>query len=340
MNNGEISTRERVVKAALGRMRLKEPSRLTLLKGDASSRKFYRAMCGDTSYIVMDYTHPLDDNAEDFILVRNHLSEYGVAVPEIYCLDEDTGLIALEDLGDITIQKAVESSNFSLIPKLYSELYLLLKRLHAVPINDVHGNPIIEKAFSNAKFFSELVFFEDHFIREYCGITLSPMFSSELRHAYQIVCDEIIDMPFVFTHRDYHSRNVMLKNDICYLIDFQDARWGPILYDAASYLRDAYVQLPEEMIKSSLEILFNDLSMLFKNRRHFRAKFGYSCIQRNLKALGTFGYQATVRRNSRYLRYVRILFEHLRFELKMLENHRVTTPIFRLLSDAEKTQFK
>ena len=116
--------------------------------------------------------------------------------------------------------------------------------------------------------------------------------------------------PRVLCHRDYHSRNVMLSGGELYLIDFQDARMGPDTYDLVSLLRDSYVDKPE----SDFDELVSHFVALKREGRPsvatpeweaaFPTRFEMMALQRNLKALGTFGYQTTARSNPVYIQYV------------------------------------
>ena len=96
----------------------------------------------------------------------------------------------------------------------------------------------------------------------------------------------------------------MLHGGELYIIDFQDARMGPDTYDLVSLLRDSYVDLPEE---TSNELIAYFLALKRPkpaNEREFRRRFDIMALQRNLKALGTFGYQTTARRNPVYIQYI------------------------------------
>ena len=107
-------------------------------------------------------------------------------------------------------------------------------------------------------------------------------------------------------HRDYHSRNLMLHDGRLYVIDFQDARMGPDTYDLASLLRDSYVDLPEPVVDELIGYflaLKGDAAGL-EAPREFRRRFDLMALQRNLKALGTFGYQRSTRGNPVYIQYI------------------------------------
>ena len=118
-----------------------------------------------------------------------------------------------------------------------------------------------------------------------------------------IVTRELAAEPRVLCHRDYHSRNLMLHDGSLYIIDFQDARMGPDTYDLASLLRDSYVDIADREL-DELIAYFLALKGREPTPREFRRRFDLMALQRNLKALGTFGYQTTTRRNPVYIQYI------------------------------------
>jgi aminoglycoside/choline kinase family phosphotransferase len=106
----------------------------------------------------------------------------------------------------------------------------------------------------------------------------------------------------------------MSKGGQLYWIDFQDARMGPATYDLASLLRDSYVDLPEELVDELAEE-FRQRAVPGESRDTFHRRLELMSIQRNLKALGTFGYQAAIRSNSVYLPYIPRTLENARRNL-------------------------
>ncbi len=108
--------------------------------------------------------------------------------------------------------------------------------------------------------------------------------------------------PRVVCHRDYHSRNLMVHGERLYMIDFQDARLGPDTYDLASLLRDSYVDISERE-REELVACFLALSGI-DDAVEFRRRFDLMSVQRNIKALGTFGFQASGRGNTTYIQYM------------------------------------
>src|SRR4026209_2198282 len=109
----------------------------------------------------------------------------------------------------------------------------------------------------------------------------------------------------------------MLHEGRLYIIDFQDARMGPDTYDLVSLLRDSYVDLPEETVSEQLAY-YLALSGRSGEEKQFRQRFDVMALQRNLKALGTFGYQTSARRNPVYIQYIPRTLRYVRDNLEAL----------------------
>ncbi len=129
------------------------------------------------------------------------------------------------------------------------------------------------------------------------------------------IVDELAAEPRVLCHRDYHSRNLMLHEGRLYVIDFQDARMGPDTYDLVSLLRDSYVDLGEQVV-NDLIAYFLALKGIPAEESAFRTRFDIMALQRNLKALGTFGYQTTTRGNPVYIQYIPRTIRYVRDNLE------------------------
>ena len=135
-----------------------------------------------------------------------------------------------------------------------------------------------------------------------------------LEEAFVELARELAGRKRVLCHRDFHSRNLMLKERELYIIDFQDARLGPDTYDLVSLLRDAYVDVDPPTTEAALDAYFRARER--SEPADFRTRYARMAVQRHLKALGTFGDQAERVGTSRYadavprtLRYLREAFE-------------------------------
>jgi aminoglycoside/choline kinase family phosphotransferase len=177
--------------------------------------------------------------------------------------------------------------------------------------------PPYSVAFDVDKLLWELEFFTKHYLEGYRGAAIAPAEREALRGEWQRLAEELAAEPRVLCHRDYHSRNLMLHGDELFIIDFQDARLGPDTYDLVSLLRDSYVDLPEATV-DELAAYFVALKRQGIDpaphrawEADFRGRFDVMALQRNLKALGTFGFQTGVRRNPVYIQYIPRTIRHV-----------------------------
>ena len=123
-----------------------------------------------------------------------------------------------------------------------------------------------------------------------------------LKEAFQQLAKLISSQARVFTHRDYHSRNLMVHKNKIGLLDFQDALLGPAAYDLASLLRDAYIHLDDELVDELIAQYLNGMpNKIIGDIDDFRRIFDFTSIQRNLKAVGRFVYISCVKHNSKFL---------------------------------------
>jgi aminoglycoside/choline kinase family phosphotransferase len=136
-----------------------------------------------------------------------------------------------------------------------------------------------------------------------------------MENGFQAICQELQSEPTVFTHRDFHSRNIMVASKRLVMIDFQDARLGPPQYDLVSLLRDSYYQLPEDEVTQLIDWYLDEWiksgGSPFDRKRFLRA-FDLMTIQRNFKAIGTFASVWNNRSNIGYLKYIGNTFENIR----------------------------
>ena len=173
-------------------------------------------------------------------------------------------------------------------------------------------------AFDVDKLTWELRFFATHFLQGYRGVALSSSATEALDAEFNAIAGELASERRVLCHRDYHSRNLMLHDGSLYIIDFQDARMGPDTYDLVSLLRDSYVDITDRDL-DDLIAYFRALKKTdadTESDEEFRRRFDLMALQRNLKALGTFGYQTTARRNPVYIQYIPRTLRYVRDNLE------------------------
>ena len=235
-----------------------------------------------------------------FLEVAELLGSKGLPVPEIYVEDLESGIILLEDLGDLELEQQLRHTPRSNWSQWYCRAIDLLAELH-----DRCGDLPDTSIVARRRFDRELLRWElDHF-REW---GLEALFgeldrdeSATLRAAFTTVVREIEAMPSGFVHRDYQSKNLMVrKSGELALIDFQDAMIGPRVYDLVALLCDSYVSLDPELQSTMIERYASARRI---DPAALRSEFWLVTIHRKLKDAGRFVYIDRVRGNPDFLRW-------------------------------------
>jgi aminoglycoside/choline kinase family phosphotransferase len=277
--------------------------RVVPLTGDASDRRYFRILLADGESVVLAlHAGPIEFTTLPFANVARLFEQVPLPVPSILGHSDPDGIVALQDLGDVTLQAHLGAAPANEHAALYREavsLIALLQRRGAELQAD--GSLPYKVAFDVDKLTWELDFFARHFVEGYRGAALSAAERSALGEEWAAIARELASEPRVLCHRDYHSRNLMLHGGRVYIIDFQDARLGPDTYDLASLLRDSYVDVTERELD---DLIAYFLALTGGEPAEFRRRFDLMAVQRNLKALGTFGYQTITRRNPVYIQYM------------------------------------
>ena len=284
-------------------------ARVVPLTGDASDRRYFRVLANDQPpQVLAVHPGPIDFTALPFVNVARLLSAMPVPVPRILGHSNELGIIALQDLGDVTLQAHLGAASPQQHDALYRQAVRFIDTLQrrgselASPEYVPYG-----VAFDVEKLTWELQFFTRHFLEGYRGAQIDAAAREALAEEYAAIAEELASEPRVLCHRDYHSRNLMLHDGSLYIIDFQDARLGPDTYDLVSLLRDSYVDFTEGHIDGLIAFflaLRDGRGAIRIDSGEFRRRFDLMALQRNLKALGTFGFQTTARQNTVYIQYI------------------------------------
>jgi aminoglycoside/choline kinase family phosphotransferase len=285
------------------------------LSGDASTRRYFRLTPREgVSSIVALYPDPFDAATSPFYTVGEALIQMGLPVPKLLDHDGNLGVFEQEDLGDRTLQHVLDDASPGQAIDLYreaiDEIVTAQREAHRVP----QRAGCFHTAFDIEKLSWELHYFEKHFLELHRRADLSVEDRSKLAEGFHSLAAQIASWPRVLCHRDYHSRNLMHHQGRLFWIDYQDARMGPSTYDLASLLRDSYVTLDEDFVHERAEE-FRQKGTPEETRETFGQRFELMSIQRNLKALGTFGYMAVVRHNPVYLPYIPRTLAHVKRNL-------------------------
>ena len=289
------------------------------LTGDASDRRYFRVLLRDEpAQVLAVHPGPIDFAALPFVNVARLLSEMPVPVPRILGHSDQLGVIALQDLGDVTLQAHLGAASPGQHAALYRQAVTFVDTLQRRGAELASSRYIpYGIAFDVEKLTWELQFFTKHFLEAYRGAQISTAAREALGAEYAAIVEELASEPRVLCHRDYHSRNLMLHEGDLYIIDFQDARLGPDTYDLVSLLRDSYVDFTEAQVDGLIAffLALREGRQTPTDPEEFRRRFDLMALQRNLKALGTFGFQTTSRQNTVYIQYIPRTLNHVRRNL-------------------------
>jgi aminoglycoside/choline kinase family phosphotransferase len=334
---------------------------LNKLPGDASNRTYYRlswtsdpsSEVKSGSFILMVLAEPEGFKASEeavsgaassiaelpFINIQRHLRACKVAVPEIVFYDAPRGWLLLEDLGDVTLSQEIEKN----IDDKGMVLDYYRKAIDELLIFHLDGTPAAvpslghQRSFDQSLFVWEFDHFIEYGIEKRKGMVLPEKEKIAIRSYFSDIAFRLASLPQVFTHRDYHSRNLMVQlhpgGFKIRVIDFQDALMGPSQYDLASLLRDSYIDLPEEIVDQLILYYIQQWeSRSGKEIRQemFREFFDLVSIQRNLKAAGRFVYIDQVKKNNRFLPYIPPTLAKVK---RNLQKHRRLAPLHHLLAE-------
>ena len=305
----------------------KDATRIVPLTGDASDRRYFRLIdpAGVTSVLSL-YASPFQYETLSFVNVAELLERVPLPVPSIFDHADDLGLLRLQDLGDVTMQAHLGVASPGEHAALYRQAVGFIELLQRRGAELASGRYApYALAFDVEKLTWELEFFVKHFIEAYRGLDVPTSTREAIRAEWMPIVEELAGEPKVLCHRDYHSRNLMPHRGVLYIIDFQDARLGPDTYDLASLLRDSYVDFTEETVDELIAFFLAlrgqggglaDASASRSYQADFRRRFDLMSLQRNLKALGTFGYQTTSRQNPVYIQYMPRTLRNVRRNLE------------------------
>jgi aminoglycoside/choline kinase family phosphotransferase len=300
------------------------------LAGDASSRKYYRVVFENQSSVLMQWEPFVDDEKYPFLSVLNHFKRNNVQVPQVMAKSAREGFVLLEDLGDLTLERKFWENQNQEVSMPYYRLAIdeLLKMHYPSTFDRTQDCTAFHIAFDVEKLLWELNYARTHVIEKFSNIQVNQNESAMLDRTFNQICTRLDKEPKYVAHRDYHSRNLMLKFEKMRVIDFQDARMGAIQYDLVSLLRDSYVNLNEatssELINYYLEnrkqyATLGEIKSFSKE--HFMNIYELQTVQRCFKACGSFTSFYNARKDLRYLRYISKTMAQVKKSLEMFPEY-------------------
>ena len=292
---------------------------VSTMAGDASTRRYHRVRTGGSpsSVVVMelprDAPPPVSPGVgppgPSFIAMQGYLEAAGFPVPRVYRADLALGLIALEDLGDQTLDTALRTADAGERRTLYAHAVTLVAQLQRVGASRPDPSCLaFQRRFDERILRWELEHFREWLLEKGRQIRLAPAESSVLDDAFGWLARSLADSPAVLVHRDFQSRNLMLvpavpgRSAELKVIDFQDALLGSRAYDLVALLRDSYVELAAAEVAELLDLFAAAAEV--SSVPNLRKLFHMQTVQRKLKDAGRFVFLDRVRGNASYLRWI------------------------------------
>ncbi len=284
------------------------------LAGDGSDRCYYRLRSPEIigSHVLMQLSEQdaedLRKDGYDWIKVADLLGKRGIFIPKVITTIPEHAALIIEDYGNDMLEKLVkgclENDQHKPVIALYSECFEILAKFLAIRPREEHS--WCRRSFDTERFVWELDFFWSKYAEQCAKITLTPAERARFKSEAHALSEELSANSKYFVHRDFHSRNILHLKQRLAIIDFQDARLGPAAYDLVSLCFDSYVpfnsKVRTELLEVGLDIIGNDRGS--EVRDDIERLWKPTLLQRQLKAIGSFGFLTVDKNRGNYLKNV------------------------------------
>ncbi len=285
------------------------PTTILPLDGDGSARTMFRLVGSDYQTAIGVFGPEPEENRA-FLSYSRSLREAGLAVPQIYAVDEPARMYLEEDLGDTTLFDALHAARMREGGEFpASMLPVYRKVVEELPRFQVLGGAAVDyslahprAAFDRQSILWDLNYFKYHFLK----LAHIPFNEARLELDFKRLTSFLLQADRRhFLYRDFQSRNIMLRDGEVWFIDYQGGRQGALQYDLASLLFDAKAALPERVRTLLLEHYLDALARHIPvDRERFLEHYRGYVLVRIMQAMGAYGYRGFFERKIRFLQSV------------------------------------
>lgn len=311
------------------------PEAIDKLAGGGGDREYYRVWGNSASYIAT-YNENVKENFT-FIKFSNHFREKNVPVPKIEIVDESGRLYLQEDLGDTSLLNVLEKEGYTDHAfSLYVKTVQLLAQMQVKGHEGMdYNNCLTTKEFGKQAILNDLLYCKYYFID-----TLKiPYDKQALLDDFENFSESLTkENDEFFLFRDFQSRNVMVKNEAVFFIDFQGGMQGPLQYDIASLLWQAKAALPTKWKTQLLEIYLHEIQSLIPqkiNEENFHIQYNGYVLIRLIQVLGAYGFRGLFERKAHFLSSIPFALKNLQLFLSvnsMAERFPVFNEILKMIT--------
>ena len=224
------------------------PTSLRPASVDASFRRYLRIDTAHGSYIIMD-APPLAEDCRAFAHVAGVMADAGIHAPRVLAWDQANGFMLLSDLGSETMMQRLVQGQAQVNLGLYLQAVELLLDWQLA------SKPGVLPVYAEPQLLNEMELFPQWYIAQHRGVVVDASMRKTLNQSFQTIARESLAWPSVYVHQDFMPRNLMLPDAATGpmpqplgVLDFQDAVYGPITYDIASLMRDAFISWDEDFV--------------------------------------------------------------------------------------------
>jgi len=311
------------------------------LPGSGSYREYAR-MKSASHQVIGAFNNDIKEN-QAFLEFSAHFRNKNIPVPQIYAVSSDQKTYLQEDLGNTTLfdflTQTRETEGFSgKIVDIYKKVLKELPRIQLVAGKDIDYSVCYPRdAFDKQSMMWDLNYFKYYFLK----LAKIPFDEQALEDDFQAFSDYLLAVDNnAFLYRDFQSRNVMLKDDNVYFIDYQGGRKGALQYDLASLLYDAKANIPEAEREELLEFYLDELNQYkHTDREKFKSLFGGYVLIRIMQAMGAYGFRGFYEKKEHFLKSIPFALKNLE---TLLAKNTIQVPLpelFKVLKAVTESSF-
>jgi N-acetylmuramate 1-kinase len=316
------------------------PATVRAASADASFRRYFRVDTANGSCIVMD-APPDKENCEPFVRIARLMLDAGLYAPRILAWDEPQGFMLLDDIGSQTMMDVINRDD----PQANHGLYM--RAVDALLTLQQSSRTGVLPAYDEALLQRELSLFPDWYLTQHRQLQIDSTQREMLDKTFKTIVQRNLAAPSVYVHRDFMPRNLMMPHDPAEqrlgVLDFQDAVYGPITYDIASLMRDAFLTWEEDVVldvtirywERARKLGLMDFEDWHNDFGAFYRAVEWMGLQRHLKVAGIFARLTLRDGKPKYLADAPRFINYIR---TAASRYSELTPLLRLIDKIEGTE--
>ncbi len=297
------------------------------LFGDASGRQYVRVKAAGKSLIFMHVAESKPgefgrgDTYFDFVAMQKHLASLGLLVPEVLYKEDALRALILEDLGDETLFSIIEREPSKKIAVVMEALDTLITWQKTLYTREKWSSVGDKRSFKQPLFMEEFWHFHEYMVKKRVYWPPQKNLWEKAEKQFKAISNKLAAAPYILSHRDFQSKNLMRRKGQIHIIDFQDALQAPLVYDLVALLRDSYVSLTAKELDMLLDHYWDNSEIAQEclvTKEALRELFFLQTLQRKMKDAGRFIFLHQVKGKEWFLPFVRPTLFYVRDAAIML----------------------